>query len=41
VAAQLKKAQAFITGHQTERRIVKNVAKVHTGNLDQLQLTKT
>ena len=40
VAAQLKKAQAFITGRQIEKRIVKNVAKVHTGSLDQQQLTK-
>ena len=40
VAAQLKKAQVFITGRQIERLTVKNVAKVHTANLDQTQQTK-
>jgi len=40
VAAQLKKEQVFIIGRQTEKRIVKNVVKVHTGNLDQKQPTK-
>jgi len=35
-----KKVQAFIIGHPTERYIVKNVVKVHIGNLDQQQPMK-
>ena len=41
VAAQSKKAQVFIIGRQTEKRIVKNVAKVHTANLELKQQMKT
>ena len=40
VAAKLKKVPAYITGHPTERRIVKNVATVHTDSFDQQQPTK-
>ena len=40
VAAAWKRVLTSITGRPTERRIVKSVAKVHTGNSDQLLLMK-